>query len=225
MSPAETLPATLDELETRLRTSHDNDAADLIRLFSGSLGSTKKRQETFNAPGALLRRPITYADAVAEGILNPDAADDVFTCLQGDVIETDAAFFWGSRVTDGRYVIASSTCDLTANRREYALLFRVFPLTSESPNIKQRLGELLTFKSTKHLYLPPTYMDVRDGTNVIAQEVFLDGVALIRNEALQLATRSASMSLVGWRMFGSLTRQLFTRTTANETSLRVAFDS
>jgi len=50
--------------------------------------------------------------------------------------------------------------------------------------------------------------------------VVFDGVIQIRLDDLLLATRHASLSLVGWRIFGSLVRTIMVRAGASETEMR-----
>jgi hypothetical protein len=116
-----------------------------------------------------------------------------------------------------KFAIASSTCDLVQGRRDYASLLRLQPIFSDDPQAKQLLGEMLKFKSTKRMYLPPLPGDSR---NVVGNAVVFDGVIQIRLDDLLLATRHASLSLVGWRIFGSLVRTIMVRAGASETEMR-----
>jgi len=93
-----------------------------------------------------------------------------------------------------KFAIASSTCDLVKNRRQYVALLRLQPIVREDPKIKAILGELLKFQSTQRMYLPRLDNDLPD---VIANSIVFDGVVQIRLEDLFLATRHASLSLVG----------------------------
>lgn len=91
-------PQTLAELEAFLIDSHNQTAMQTIAAFASSLGKTQKRQAVFNQAGALLRPPIDYVQAQQQGILDDDG--DLFYCLQGDLIETSAAFFINSSYQD-----------------------------------------------------------------------------------------------------------------------------
>lgn len=119
--------------------------------------------------------------------------------------------------------MVSSTCDLVPDRRKYALLARVFPVTPQTPQAKNIIGTLLKFHSSKEMYLPPLEVD-RQQKQIIANVVQWDGLALILNTDLALATRHASMSLVGWRIFASLVKNLVARTGESEIKLRTCFD-
>jgi hypothetical protein len=55
------------------------------------------------------------------------------------------------------------------------------------------------------MYLPPLPNDPRE---VIGNAVVFDGIVQIRLEDLLMSTRYASLSLVGWRIFGSLVRSI-----------------
>lgn len=73
----------LAALELALRDlSHDDRAVELVRQFAAGLGKTKQRQQIFNAPGALVRTPLDYDEAVASGTISP--TEDRFSLLQGD---------------------------------------------------------------------------------------------------------------------------------------------
>lgn len=206
----------LAELEVNLQSlSHDTQAIEIIKNFAKSLGKTSHRLNVFNAEGALVRKPIVYQDVLERGLI--DANEDPFTFIQGDIISTDAAYFLGERITGTNFTVASSTCDLVPNRREYAALLRIQPLKKDDPNIKQLLGELLKFNSTQRMYLPPL---PNDPIEVVGNAVLFDGIIQVRLSDLLLATRYASLSLVGWRIFGSLARTIMARAGESEVTMR-----
>ncbi|AGY56792.1 hypothetical protein [Gloeobacter kilaueensis] len=209
-------PTDLESLEEALQQySHDDRALKIVREFAESLGKTRKRQEVFNRPGALVQPPILYEEALVREILSKE--DDVFTFLQGDIVGTESAYFMGERINNGKYVVASSTCDLVPGRREYAILLRLNPIREDNPKAAAVIGELLSFKSIRRMYLPR--LD-DDESTVLCNGVELDGVAQIRIAELQMATRYGSLSLVGWRVFGTLIRNLIARTGEAEVKLR-----
>jgi hypothetical protein len=209
-------PARLEAFEAALREySHDDRAVGIVREFAEELGKTKQRQAVFNQSGALVRLPIAYEAVREQGIVC--AEEDPFTFLQGDIIATDAAYFLGERLVNARFVIASSTCDLVPGRREYAALLRLTPVMADNPRAKEVIGELLSFRSIRRMYLPPL---ADDSKQVVCHAVEFDGIAQIRTTDLQLATRYASLSLVGWRVFGTLVRNLMARTGEAEVKLR-----
>lgn len=212
------MPKNLTDLEAQLRElSHEQKALELIQDFAKQLGKTKSRQIVFSAKDALVREPILYQDVLERGLISSE--EDAFTLLQGDIISTDAAYFFGERLTGMKFVIASSTCDLVQNRRENAALLRIEPITIEYPNVGQILGELLTFKSTKRMYLPRLEGEPE---TVIANSLVFDGVVQVRLDDLLMATRYASLSLVGWRIFGSLVRTIMVRAGESEVRMRTA---
>lgn len=212
---------SLADLETQLRSfSHDSKALEIIKDFAKQLGKTKDRQIVFNTPGALIRKPIFYQDVLQKGLIRSD--EDPFTFLQGDLVSTDAAYFLGERLTGMKFAIASSTCDLVPNRRENAALLRIEPITVDYPNVKSILGELLSFKSSQRMYLPR--LD-GDSENVIANSILFDGIIQIRLDDLLIATRHASLSLVGWRIFGSLVRTILVRSGESEIEMRTALSN
>jgi hypothetical protein len=208
-------PSSIKELEFRLRTlSHDNQALKLIRDFSGSLKKTKHRQILFSPKGVLFRDPILYQDILAQNLISPE--DDQFSLLQGDIVQTDNAYLGGEQIIGSKFAVVTSTCDLVLDRREYSALFLIQPICMQDPKAKDALAELLRFSSTQRMYLPPLPEDPPD---VIANSVQFDGIVQARLNDLFLATRCASLSLVGWRIFGSLVRNILVRTSENEVKM------
>lgn len=191
--------------------------AQLSRSKTGAtkLGMALQRQAVFNTKGALVREPIVYQDVLARGLI--DANEDPFTLLQGDIVSTDAAYFLGERITGAKFVVASSTCDLIENRRQYAALLRIQPISKDDPKAKELLSQLLKFSSTSRMYLP---LLPDDPAHAIANAVSFDGIVQVRLERLLLATRYASLSLVGWRIFGSLVRTIMVRAGESEVKMR-----
>ncbi len=209
-------PNSLEALEARLQNlSHDTQPLKIIQSFAQTIGKTKERQRLFNASGALIRLPINYQEMRSQGII--DEQEDPFTLLQGDIVSSDAAYFMGERITKTKFAIASSTCDLVPGRRQYATLLRLQPITADQPQAKQIIGDMLKFKSTKRLYLPPLPGDPKD---VLANAVIFDGVIQIRLEDLLMSTRHFSLSLVGWRIFGSLVKSIMVRAGESEVKMR-----
>lgn len=209
-------PEDLAGLEACLQNlSHDDQAVQIIQEFAKKLGKTRQRQKIFNEKGSLIREPIYYQDVVRQGLIDPE--EDSFTLLQGDIVSTDAAYFLGVRITGNKYAVATSTCDLVPKRRQYAALLCVQPISKDDPSAGQVLSELLKFTSTKRMYLPRLPDDSPD---VVGNALIFDGIAQIRLEDLLLATRHASLSLVGWRIFGSLVRSIMVRAGDSEIRMR-----
>jgi len=75
---------------------------------------------------------------------------------------------------------------------------------------------LLSFKSRRDLYLPPI---TDEDATALGYAVRFDGIAQIKLEDLLLARRVRSLSLAGWRIFGSFARVLIARTTDGEVRL------
>jgi hypothetical protein len=205
----------LSKLEDQLRDlSHNQEALELIKDFANKL-KKQDRQIIFSAEGSLIIKPIFHQDMLEKGLI--DDNEDPFTLLQGDIVSTDSAYLCGERLKGMKFAIASSTCDLVKNRRQYVALLRLQPIVREDPKIKAILGELLKFQSTQRMYLPRLDNDPPD---VIANSIVFDGVVQIRLEDLFLATRHASLSLVGWRIFGSLVRTIMVRAGDSEVKMR-----
>jgi hypothetical protein len=138
--------------------------------------------------------------------------------LQGDVIPTEAAYLMGERIVGTpMFAVLNSTCDLVPGRREYASLLRVVPVTGEGEALKSALHHLLSFRSRRDLYLPPL---PSEAVPTLGYAIRFDGVAQIRVEDLLLAKRLCSLSLVGWRIFGSFARVLISRAGDGEAGLR-----
>ena len=221
MQKAMQMPS-LSDLEMRLRgLSHNSDALQIIQEFAAAFKKTKQRQEVFNTSGALVRLPISYSESLERGLV---AAEDAFALLQGDIVSTEAAYFMGERLVERRFLVANSTCDLVPSRRSYAVLLPLQRITpgetaAEQEVVKQLLAELLLFKTTRRMYLPPLPHDPKD---VLANAVEFDGFAQIRLDDLLLAERIASLSLTGWRLFASHLRGILTRTSESEVQLRTS---
>jgi hypothetical protein len=210
-------PENLASLELALRDlSHDDRAVKLIRSFAESLGKTKYRQQVFNTAGALVRSPLEYDDALAQGII--DATEDRFQLLQGDIIVTESGYLLGERLTEMKFVVASATCDLVPGRRQYASLLRIQPITANDPQAANLLGQLLKFQSMQRLYLPPL---PQGSPETLGNAVLFDGIVQVELDRLLLATRLGSLSLVGWRIFGAVIRSLLARTGEGEIQLRL----
>lgn len=183
------------------------------------------RQREVNA--VWLEPPITQGEAAAA---YPPLSDH-FDVLQGDVIRTEAAFVLGHRVA-GAYVVASATCDAVIRprpRRGSILLLPVVPRTIEgfdgkTPAAKanvagRRLEQLLTFRTTGALYLPPL---IDDADDVVFNEIRFNHFAALESAQIPTVQRVHSMSLIGWRAFAALLRLVITRTGDEEVGFRLA---
>lgn len=212
--PETNIPKDLPELERYLQNySHDDQAIKTIQQFSKNLKKTEARQDVFNQ--ALIREPIYYQDVVKKGLADPEK--DSFTLLQGDIVSTNAAYFLGDRLENTKFAIATSTCDLVKNRRQYAALLRVQSISSKDPKAKEVLSQLLQFKSTQRMYLPP-FAD--DSSDIVGNALLFDGIVQIKLDDLLLAQRHASLSLIGWRIFGSMVRSILVRAGEDEVKMR-----
>lgn len=213
-----TNPALI-ELEAKLTSSHSEAALQEIRTFSDALKTTANRLSVFNADGALLRLPITPQETQALGF---DNADDNFTLLQGDLVSTEAAYFMGERITSSpKYIVLNSSCDLVPNRRKNAALLLVKEVRSGETDARAKLNLLLKFSRTDSMYLPAIS---RDHPDTLCNTIEFDGICQIRSSDLVLATRIASLSLVGWRMFASFSRTVLARANPRETQMRIALE-
>ena len=205
-------------LERRLAALSHNDEAALIieSAVTERFKKTAQRQIAFAQPNTVCVEPISYSDAEASGAINAD--EDQFTMLQGDIVSTEAAYLMGERIVGSpMFAVLNSTCDLVPGRREYASLLRVAPVTGDRDTLKSALHHLLSFRSRRDLYLPPL---PNEDVPTLGYTIRFDGVAQIRLEDLLLAKRLCSLSLVGWRIFGSFARVLISRAGDGEAGLR-----
>lgn len=166
----------------------------------------------------MLTSPLTHDEAQAR----VNGTIEQFRVLQGDVIRTSSAYSLGLR--DDRYstyVIATSSCDLVEGRRTTALLLPVQPRNRKDfatdAELASHLDSLATYRPKKHFYLPVLADDHPD---VMYNVVLLDPLQVIANDQVNLAERRASLSLVGWRMFGALVRELLVREAEHEDLMR-----
>jgi hypothetical protein len=210
----------LAALEVKLsELSHSDEAIREVQSFSERLAGTKARLETWNADNAMLRPPIQLSESAALGF---DSADDAFTLLQGDVVSTESAYFFGERVTGRpRYAVLNSSCDLVPGRSSCASLLRISPIRKGEQSAREKLGTLLKFSRRDSMYLPVTRDDDHD---VVGNVIQFDGICQIRLADLLLANRIASLSLVGWRIFASLARAAIARANPREASIRAAIE-
>jgi len=177
-----------------------------VQKLSGALNGTKERLAVFNASNALVRRPIEPAEIATLGF---DTEEDRFSLLQGDIVATEAAYFLGERIGGSpKYAVLNSSCDLVPNRSRFTVLLKISQIKASEAAAKEKLGTLLKFTRRDSMYLPVL---PGDRAEEIANVVQFDGVCEIRTEDLLLVDRIASLSLAGWRIFGSLTRVVFAR--------------
>ena len=205
-------------LERKLAAvSHTDEAALVVEsAVAERFKKTAQRQIAFAQPDIICVEPISYSDALASGAINAD--EDRFTMLQGDIVTTEAAYLMGERIVGTPlFAVLNSTCDLVPGRREYASLLRVFPVTGDGDALKSVLHHLLSLRSRRDLYLPPL---PKEDVPTLGYAIRFDGVAQIRIQDLLLARRLSSLSLVGWRIFGSFARVLISRAGDGEAELR-----
>ncbi len=104
--------------------------------------------------------------------------------------------------------VLSSSCDIAPGRRQCAALLRVIEIRKSEPDVGAKLNLLLKFKRRDSMYLPPLS---QDGSEVVCNVVQFDGICQIRSGDLLLAKRIASLSLVGWHIFSSLSKMVIGR--------------
>jgi hypothetical protein len=93
----------------------------------------------------------------------------------------------------------------------------VSEIKRDDRDAKASLNLLLRFKRSSSMYLPALQADRED---VICNVVNFDGICQIRSTDLALASRLASLSLVGWRIFAAFSRVVVARANPRETEMR-----
>jgi hypothetical protein len=206
----------LDSLETTLAPlSHGTAAKEAFLAFLRTLGKGKARQAFMDAH--IVCAPINYSD------MRDRFPDDEFNVLQGDIVRTRDAYVLGARqYKNFYYAVATSTCDLVRDRRSTATLLllepkRIGDFKSEL-DFNKEVGDLMSLKSTRYIYLPP----LPSQPDVLYNVAHLDRVAQSTNDAVNKAERFASMTLIGWRVFGALLRNIQTRAGEHEPEMRMA---
>lgn len=208
--------ADIDELERLLAPlAHSKAAREIVQNKLDQFKKTGPRLEFLNR--VLLRAPILYEDAVAALTPSPEP----FSVLQGDVLRTDAAYVLGvQRTGNPSYVLATSTCAAVIGRRPIASLLEVAPVRQGSKpesELKSDLALLSRYRRNDYFYLPRLRDDEND---VLFNVVHLDHVGQCDNQALEFAQRRASMTVIGWRIFGSLLRDTQVREAEDEVAIR-----
>lgn len=210
----------LKELAAKLAPlSHNADAIEVVRGACKSLRDTNERITLWNAKNAIVREPI-WPEHLKELGFNQPA--DEFILLQGDIVRTDSAYFMGERITGyPKYAVLNSSCDLVPNRSSHSLLLRIANIKRGDPDANSRLGQLVKFSRNDSMYIPPLPDDPDD---VAGNELQFDGICQIRSDDLLLASRVASLSLVGWRIFASFSRTVVARANPREAEMRTAVE-
>ena len=204
----------LKQLEADLAPlTHNPAILERVRAFTNELGSkTGQRQAVLNLHGVL-------QTALENGY---PANADIFSVLQGDIISTQSAYFMGERLTgERRFMVLTPTCDLVFERRQYASLLEVKAIRADTPNAGVLLSSLTAFKRSDAMYLPALQADLERG--ILGFAVSFDGICSIGNTEIQTATRVASASLVGWRVFCAMLQSVLTRASEDEVILRKNF--
>ena len=172
------IPSTLGELEQQLRlVSHSEEAIQAVQAFSNGLSGTKGRLEVWNSANAIVRKPIEYGETAALGF---DTPDDQFTVLQGDIVETEAAYFYGERIAGmPKFAVLNSSCDLVPGRMAHASLLRILPIRKDEERAREKLGTLLKFGRRDSMYLPVLPDDPED---VIGNVISFEGICQVPGE-------------------------------------------
>jgi hypothetical protein len=210
----------LAELEIKLsQLSHTQEAVNEIVAFCLRMRDTPARMALWNSTNAIVRKPIGPEEAQELGF---DSEDDRFVLLQGDIVRTEAAFHFGERITGSpKYAVLNSSCDLVPGRAYSSILLRIVPIEDSDPEAKKKLSQLLKFSRRDAMYIPPL---PDDPISVVGNVVNFDGACQIRTEDLLLATRVASLSLTGWRIFASFARTAIIRANPREVEMRKAVE-
>lgn len=211
----------LAELEERLTAiSHTEEALAEVQRFCLTLKDTRARLAVWNSTNAIIRSPIMCEDAINRGF-NED--EDEFVLLQGDIVTTESAYSFGLRVTGGpKYAVLNSSCDLVPKRRTAACLLPIREIRRTDQNALSTLNQLLQFRRRDSMYLPRL---VGDPPEIAGHAISFDGICQITLSDLLVATRIASLSLVGWRIFASFARVAVARAGDREIAIRRSFET
>ncbi|MGA2891128.1 MAG: hypothetical protein ABSE51_24185 [Terracidiphilus sp.] len=132
------------------------------------MAGTKGRLEVWNAVNAIVRKPIDYRETSALGF---DTPDDQFSVLQGDIVQTEAAYFYGERIAGmPKFAVLNSSCDLVPGRTAHASLLRILPIRKDEERAKEKLGTLLKFSRRDSMYLPALPDDTEDVVGIHDQQ-------------------------------------------------------
>jgi hypothetical protein len=195
------------------------EALEKIRLFSDSLQGTKHRLAVFSGDRAIVRTPILQSATRELGFAQEE---DMFALLQGDIVMTEAAYYFGERVTGSpRYAALNASCDLVPDRRNCPALLRIKQIRGSDKDAGAKLNLLLRFKRSNSMYLPVL---PGDGPDVLCNVIEFDGFCQIRSSDLQLANRVASLSLAGWRIFAAFSSFVISRANPREGEMRRAIE-
>ena len=214
------MATSLHELELQLRSiSHSEEAILAVQAYSNCLAGTKARLHIWNEVNAIIRRPIQHAETSALGF---DTVDDQFSLLQGDIVQTESAYFYGERIAAmPKFAVLNSSCDLVPQRTNHASLLRILPIRRDEERAREKLGTLLKFSRRDSMYLPAL---PGDPLEVVGNVISFEGICQIRTNDLLLANRVASLSVVGWRIFASFARTVIARANPREAQLRMAVE-
>jgi hypothetical protein len=98
---------------------------------------------------------------------------------------------------------------------------RLKPNRRNADFLERELERLTLFAETRQFYLPPLPDQEEEG--VLYNVVLLESHAQAENQHLPLMQRYASMTVLGWRVFGALLRTLQVREAEGEADLRRVF--
>ncbi len=196
--------------------SHPTKGIEILKNFAKEQGTSKNISAVIGVFENIFSYPIEFEQALARGIVTEK---DEFKYLQGDIISSNAAYYLGSRVDNSPlFAIATPTCDLSEGRRECIILYSVKEIqTPFSDEDKQLLNSGLKFKSTQFIIVPrlPHQKD-SVGYNLID----ISRPHTIASKDLFNSHRMYSMTLLGWRLLGSVISFITNRAANGESALR-----
>ena len=100
-----------------------------------------------------------------------------------------------------------------------SMLLPLIEIKRSEPDVNDKLGLLAKFARRDAMYIPAMPGDPED---VLGHALYFDKVHQIKTSDLHLAIRAASLSLLGWRIFVSFSRFVFSRAGEREVQLRQA---
>jgi hypothetical protein len=102
-----------------------------------------------------------------------------------------------------------------------SILLPVHTIRRTDLDANRTIGELAKFSRKDSMYIPPLE---DDDEGVAGNAIRFDGVCQISTVDLHVANRVASLSIVGWRIFGAFSRSVFTRANPREIEMRRAVE-
>lgn len=196
--------------------SHPTRGIEILKDFAEEQVTSKNISAVIGVFENIFSYPIEFQQALARGIVTDK---DDFKFLQGDIISSNAAYYLGFRVDNSPlFAVATSTCDLSEGRRDCILLYPIKEIRAPfSPEDKQLVNNGIKFKSTQYIIIPKL---PHQNEAVKYNLIDISKPHTIASNDLFNSHRMYSMTLLGWRLFGSVISFITNRAANGESALR-----